>query len=198
VLRLLLIRHGATSAVRTSAFAGDESLEPSARTRAEALAGSLPARHRAVCGPEPACRETAAALGLEAHPEIALAACDVGAWRGRTLEQLQADEPAGLIAWLGDPDAAPHGGESLSALSRRVSDWMSSAAGGDGFLLAVADAGVIKAAVCHALGAPLSAFWRVDVAPLGVTELRARERHWTVASVNAPLARGGGVGYGHL
>ncbi len=46
-----------------------------------------------------------------------------------------------------------------------------------------------QAAVVLALGAPLSAFWRIDVAPLGVTELRAHDGRWTVGRVNASLDR---------
>jgi hypothetical protein len=37
----------------------------------------------------------------------------------------------------------------------------------------------------HALGAPPAAFWRVDVTPLGLTELHAHDGRWTVARVNA-------------
>jgi broad specificity phosphatase PhoE len=196
MLRLLLIRHGATAAVRGAAFADGEPLEAAARERAGELAGNLPARAVAVSGPEPACRETAAALGVNAALVTALAGCDVGSWRGRTLDRLQADDPAGLIAWMSEPDAAPHGGESLTAFARRVSEWMRDAAAGDGFLVAIVDAGVVKAAVCHALDVPVSAFWRVDVAPLNVSELRARDGRWTVRHLNAPLARGDGVGYG--
>lgn len=195
MLRLLLIRHGATVAVRQAAFADGESLEPAARERAGQLAGSLPVQAAAVTGPEPACAETAAALGVDAAPEVALAGCDVGSWRGRTPEDLQADDPAGLVAWMTDPDAAPHDGESLRVFARRVSTWMD-AASGEGFLVATVDAGVVKAAVCHALDAPLSAFWRVDVAPLSVSELHARDGRWTVRHLNAPLARGDGLKYG--
>ena len=199
MLRLLLIRHGATVAVRERAFADDEPLEPAARERAEQLAGSLPARAIAFSGPEPACRETAAALGLDAGSVTALAGCDVGSWRGQTLDRLQEDDPAGLIAWMSEPDAAPHGGESLTVFARRVSEWMHvSAAGtaGAGFLVAIVDAGVIKAAVCHALDAPPAAFWRLDVSPLSVSELHARDGRWTVRHLNAPLARREGLQYG--
>jgi broad specificity phosphatase PhoE len=73
MLRLLLIRHGATLAVREAAFADGEPLEPAARERAEQLAGSLPARAVAVSGPEPACRETAEALGVNAAVGTTLA-----------------------------------------------------------------------------------------------------------------------------
>jgi broad specificity phosphatase PhoE len=196
VRRVLLIRHGATSAVRAAAFADGESLEPAACDRARELARSLPSAVSAVTGPEPACRQTAEYLGL--HDDVApeLAACDVRRWRGLTLDELQAEDPAGVMAWLRDPEAAPHGGESLADLTRRVAAWMDAAVNGDGSVVAVVDAGVVKAAVCVAVGAPLSAFWRVDIAPLTVTELGANGGRWTVRRLNAALARHEGISYG--
>jgi broad specificity phosphatase PhoE len=184
---VLLIRHGATVAVRTAAFGSGEPLETAASDRARELAGSLPRGASGVAGPEPVCGQTAECLGLEAEVVAELAACDVGRWRGQTLDELETSDPMGLMALLSDPDATPHGGESLTRFSRRVAGWMASAAAGTGFLVAVVDAGVVKAAVCEALGAPLSAFWRLDVAPLTSTELHARDGRWTVRHVNAPL-----------
>lgn len=184
----MLIRHGATSAVRAAAFGDREPLEEAACRRARDLARSLPSHANAVAGPEPACIETAECLGLEAEGVAELVGCDVGRWRGRTLDELETSDPMGLMAWLSDPDATPHGGESLADFARRVAAWMDTAATGKGFLVAVVDAGVVKAAVCAALGAPSSAFWRLDVAPLNVTELHAHEGRWTVRNLNAPLA----------
>jgi broad specificity phosphatase PhoE len=57
----------------------------------------------------------------------------------------------------------------------------------DGRAIAVTHAGVVKAAVVHALGAPPAAFWRVDVTPLALTELHAHDGRWTVARVNAGM-----------
>jgi hypothetical protein len=45
---------------------------------------------------------------------------------------------------------------------------------------------VVKAAIVAALGAPLEAFWRVDVAPLALAELHAHDGRWTLTRVNAP------------
>jgi broad specificity phosphatase PhoE len=184
----LLIRHGATSAVRAAAFGAGEPLEEGACERARELASSLSAVAEAVASPEPACLQTAECLGLQAEAVSQLAECDVGRWRGLTLDQLGTREPEGLMAWLSDPDATPHGGESLAQFVRRVAAWMETAATGTGWLGAVVGAGVVKAAVCETLGAPLSAFWRVDVAPLSVTELHARDGRWTLRNLNAPLA----------
>ena len=84
-----------------------------------------------------------------------------------------------------DPHAAPHGGESLAALLGRVAGWLDAQAACHGRGIAVTHAGVVKAAVVHALGAPAAAFWRVDVTPLALTELHAHDGRWTVTRVNA-------------
>lgn len=86
-----------------------------------------------------------------------------------------------------DPDACPHGGESLTALLGRVGGWMDEQAAVDGRVIAVTHGGVVRAAVVHALNAPAPSAWRIDVAPLTVTELHARDGRWTVTKVNAAV-----------
>ncbi len=190
--RLLLIRHGSTGAVTRAAFPVDEPLDGAGRAAAARLAGRL-GRGDAVCGPALRARQTAAAAGLEAAVEPALRECDFGGWAGRTLAEVHAAEPAATAAWMTDPDAAPHGGESTSALLRRVGAWLDGEALRDGRAIAITHAGVVRAAVVHALGAPAGALWRVDVAPLAVTELHAHDGRWTVARVNAPVAPDAGA-----
>ncbi len=185
--RLLLIRHATTAAVRRSAFPVDEPLDDPGRAAAAALSGRL-GRGEALCSPARRARETAAAAGLDAADDPALGECDFGSWAGRTLAEVHEEDPGGSIAWMTDPDACPHGGESLSALLARVGAWMEGQAARDGRAIAVTHAGFVRAAVVHALAAPPEAFWRIDVAPLGQTELHAQDGRWTVARVNAAVA----------
>ena len=49
---------------------------------------------------------------------------DVGHWRGRGLDDIAAEDPTGLHAWMTEPAAAPHGGEALVELLRRVERWL--------------------------------------------------------------------------
>src|SRR5579859_2951212 len=65
--------------------------------------------------PERRARQTAAVLGPGAIVEPALQDCDYGTWRGRSLGEIGATDPVGAAAWIADPAAAPHGGESLLA-----------------------------------------------------------------------------------
>jgi broad specificity phosphatase PhoE len=190
VRRLILVRHAATSATRTAAFALDEPLDERGRADAASLAGRLPSHDELVCSPARRCIETAAAArlgGPSLHPS--LAECDFGDWAGRTLADVHEDDPEAAAAWMTDPAACPHGGESLAAFAIRVACWLCDQARRDGRVLAITHGGVVKAAVVHALGAPLSAFWRVDCAPLSITELHAHDGRWTVARMNSTCAR---------
>ena len=191
--RLLLLRHASTTAVRRGAFPVDEAVDSAGLAAATGLAGRL-GEGEALCGPSRRARATASAAGLDARVDPGLAECDFGAWAGRTLAEVWAHDPLAAEAWMTDPDAASHGGESLSAFLARVGAWLEAQAAREGRAIAVTHGGVVKAAVVHALGAPPAAFWRVDATPLRVTELHAHDGRWTVTRVNAPVgaeARGG-------
>ena len=54
-------------------------------------------------------------------------------------------------------------------------------------VVAVTHPAIVRAAIIHAIGAAASAFWRIDVAPLTRTELRARNRGWTLRSSGSPM-----------
>jgi broad specificity phosphatase PhoE len=175
---LLLVRHAPTAATRAAAFPGDEPVDE----RGLAAAALLSERGEALCSPALRCRQTAAAMGLmSVVVEPALAECDFGAWAGRALTDIDEQEAA---AWMVDADACPHGGESLSVFASRVADWLDGQARLDGRAVAITHGGVVKAAVVHALGAPLEAFWRIDAAPLVITELHAHAGRWTVTRMN--------------
>jgi broad specificity phosphatase PhoE len=186
--RLLLVRHAPTTATRASAFPADESLDERGREQAAGLAALLPRRVEVVTSPARRCRQTAEAAGLEAGTDDAIGECDFGAWAGRTLADVNASDPGAVRAWMLDPDAAPHGGESLATFCARIARWLDAQAEREGRLVAITHGEVIKAALVHALGAPLLAFWRFDAAPLAFTELHVQGGRWTVARLNCPPA----------
>ena len=182
--RLLLVRHASTDAVRAAAFGADEPLDAGGRVAAAALPARLPRADEVLVSPALRARETASAAGL-AVTGPAPGECDFGSWAGRTLRDVAAGDEAGVHAWMTDPDATPHGGESLTALLSRVRSWLAlQAAVASGTAIAITHAGVVKAAVVCALDAPPIAFWRIDVAPLSITELHAHDQRWTVTRVN--------------
>ncbi len=110
--------------------------------------------------------------------EPLLAPWDLGDWAGRPLDELD------LAGWRADPGYDAHGGESLLALSARVGGLLASWHAAEGRLVAVTHAAVVKAAVVHAMGAPASSCWAVDVAPGSVTELHSTPQGWRVVRVN--------------
>lgn len=179
------MRHASTAAVRHAAFGADEPLDGAGHDEAAALRDALPAAGEVLVSPALRARETAAAAGLTGAREVAaLAECDFGRWAGRALADVDREEPDAVRAWMSEPGAAPHGGESLIALMARVGGWLADQARLEGSAIAVTHAGVIRAAVAHALGAPPSACWRIEVAPASVSELCAHDGNWTVARLN--------------
>jgi len=108
--------------------------------------------------------------------EDALADCDYGSWTGRTLPDLAAEQPGAVRRWLTDPASAPHGGESVDALVRRVAGWLDALR--DDRVVAVTHAAVVRASLVHSLAAPVAAFWQLDVAPLATVRLDRRDGRW--------------------
>jgi broad specificity phosphatase PhoE len=183
-LRLTLIAHGATAATRLAAFPRDEPLEERALRRAALLGRRIAPSDHVLTSRAQAARQTAAALGLAAKVDDELRDCDHGRWAGQTLDALAVTEPDAVAAWLSDPDFAGHGGESVAQLIGRTAAWLErQAAGSTRRLIAVTHASVIRAAVVNVLAAPASAFWRIDIAPLGSAEITAADGRWTLRAL---------------
>ncbi len=177
--RLTLISHAATEAQRRSAFPSDEPLEEREMAKIAALGWNAPRAQRIVSGPERRVQQTAEALGLTAEVAVELRDCDYGEWRGYTLSEVELRQPEEVFAWLTDPGAAPHGGESILQLITRIGGWLEEQRAQD-HTIAVTHPAVIRSALVHTLQGPPSAFWRIDVAPLSLTDLRWNGRVWTV------------------
>ncbi|MDG3576437.1 histidine phosphatase family protein [Rhizobium sp. YJ-22] len=184
--RLTLVCRGATEANRKSIFGLDASLLPQEAVRATLrLAAVTPRPDMIVSAPEAAARETAGGFGQDFAIEPALADLDYGRWTGKNLMQLAEADPAALQSWLHDPQAAPHGGESLGRLQRRAQGWLAAQGGRGGHIAAVTHSAVIRALALAVLDAPLAAFWRIDIDPLAVSELRNDGRRWVLHSLGA-------------
>jgi broad specificity phosphatase PhoE len=180
-VRLDLLAHGASAATRAARFPDDEALE--AVGAVVALRGRLRFYDGVLTAPARAARETAEALGFDAEVETALRDCDYGRWRGLALADVATRETIEFAAWVSDPAAAPHGGESHAALIERAGAWLAQALAREGATLAVTHASFVRAAVVSALGAGASASWRIDVAPLGLVRLSGREGRWNLVQL---------------
>lgn len=133
------------------------------------------------CSPTPRSRATGDALGFGPLVQLALRDCDMGRWRGLTLGEAMAREPEAVDAWLADPRATPHGGESLLDFISRVGGWLDTRPLYDGGrIVAVAEPSVIRAALVYALQAPPSTYWNLDVRPLSTTVVTGRTGRWNV------------------
>ncbi len=177
-LRLSMLAHAETAATRRAAFCAGDGLSPQGRDAAAAV--SPPRHDRAFTSPATAARETAAALHVAAREADALRDLDVGSWAGRSLAEIAATDPAAAAAFFADPDFTGHGGESIAALLERIAAWLEALRGERGRILAITHAAVVRAAAVAVLGAPASAFWHVDVAPLGALGFGSDGRRWTL------------------
>jgi broad specificity phosphatase PhoE len=114
---------------------------------------------------------------------MAFSDCDYGRWRGRASKDVAECEPDEFAAWLGDPAAAPHGGESPAVLIERVGAWLTQALARESATLAVTHASVVRAAIVNVLGASSSSFARIDVAPLSLARLSGHAGRWNIVAL---------------
>ena len=174
----LLLRHGQTPPSVEKRFAGQTDIgltalgEAQAAAAAARLAGS--GADVIVTSPLRRARDTASsvalATGVPVVAEDSFAEADFGVWDGLTFAEARERWPDEMAAWLADPEVPPPGGESFSAVSRRV------VAGLDRVLasypgqtvVVVSHVTPIKILLAHALLAPLAALYRMhlDVACL--------------------------------
>ena len=164
----------------------DEPLEETELAKVAGFGWNAPRTQQVLSGPERRAQQTAEALGLSAAVAAELRDCDYGRWNGVELAEVQVREPEHVAAWLTDTAAAPHGGESIVNLIGRVGRWLDRQRDA-GHTIAVTHPAVIRAAMVYALDAPLLSFWRIDVAPLTLTDLRFNGRVWTLRSSGCAL-----------
>jgi broad specificity phosphatase PhoE/ribonuclease HI len=181
---LVLVRHGATAHTLEKRFSGSGGHDPSlnsdglAQVRAVAdwLAPLAEEVDVVLTSPLRRTRETAEIiaerLGQAAQPEEGLAEAAFGTWEGLTFAEVQQAYPDDLDAWLGSMEVAPGGhGEAFADVDRRVRrtrDRILAAHPGQA-VLAVTHVTPIKLLVRMALGAPLEAVYRMELAPASVT-----------------------------
>lgn len=180
--RLRVQAHAPTARASALVFGDTGSLvrpliqDPSVGSREQRLA---------LCGPEPACAQSATGAGWAVQVSDQLRGPDCGHWTGRTLAEIAAADPAGLAGWLADPDARPHGGETLTELIGRLTTLLQlpdqtpvEADGDEAPQLWLATPLVVRALVVAALGAPPVVLFAVDVSFGGEVLLSGSGRRW--------------------
>ena len=182
---LLLLRHGTTQSTERRLFCGrggsDPELTQQGRAEAERAAVWLARRGDVggvVSSPQRRARETAAAagatLGVEVTCDDDLAELAFGDWDGLDLASVRERWPAELGRWFADPDQAPPGGESLTALAARVDRAVDRAlvAYEKQTVVLVCHATPIKSVVRRVLAAPPEVVHRMQLAPGSVSQVR--------------------------
>jgi len=133
--RFVIVRHGETTWGAQARFAGrkDVSLTPRGRRQAAAVAGRI--RHLApaavLTSPLQRCRNTAQAIAAEVGAPVIvderLIDGLLGEWTGFRAAEIEEKWPQEFAQWRSDPDAAPPGGESFTAIRQRVRPLMTDA-----------------------------------------------------------------------
>ena len=182
-IRLHLLCAASTPAIRSASFPSNEPLDKEGRKALAAFTGSLPPFNKAWISPGLSAVQTAGGLAISATADARLRDCDFGRWAGLSLGAVHAAEPGVLAAWLSDPAAAPHGGESFADVMARVQAWMDGLLDGSGSVLAITHPSIIRAAIASALGASPSALSRIDVAPLTRARLSGACGRWTLSAL---------------
>ncbi|MBO1331722.1 histidine phosphatase family protein [Streptomyces sp. VRA16 Mangrove soil] len=182
-LSVTLLAAARSSALLAERFDDDRPLDEAGwyevRRAAPGLA-ALGAAELRYCSPTPRSRATGDALGLAPLAQPALRECDMGRWRGRTLAEVTAVEPAAVDRWLADPRSAPHGGEPLLAFIARVGAWLDTRPADGTRIVAVAEPSVVRAALVYALKAPPSTYWNIDVRPLSAATVSGHPGRWSL------------------
>lgn len=197
--RLLLVRHGETVANREFRYIGtrDDPLSAHGESQALLLADALAVLPLSAVYSSPLQRAyhtavpIAEKLGLEARRLDGLRECNFGTWEGLSRAEVLArseDDARRLRAWERDATVAPPGGESFANMQERVCAVVEQLAQEhpDQTIALVSHVGPIKVLLCAAMGAPISAAFRIflDPATISVFDWHDRE-HAMVRLVNS-------------
>jgi broad specificity phosphatase PhoE/ribonuclease HI len=184
VTTLVLVRHGATTHTADKRFSGGLSSsnpgltdEGRAQVRevAEWLAPLGADVETVITSPVRRTRESAEILaerlGLGLVEEPGFAEMEFGAWDGLTFAEANERYPDDIKGWLGSLDVAPHGGESFHEVDKRVLAGLERVLDdyADKTVLVVSHVTPIKILVAHAVDAPLSALFRMELSTASVS-----------------------------
>ena len=185
MIRLALLRHGATAWNAAGLLQGRRDVALSPDGRADVAGWRLPdgvASWSWQTSPLARCRETVALLrathpGPPAAIEPRLIEMDFGSWEGRSLAAVRAADPAGTAAReaRGLDFAAP-GGESPRDVLARLAPWLGALAAAGRDVLAITHKGIIRALYAQASGWPMLGRMptRLDLAALQLFALSDR------------------------
>lgn len=133
-------------------------------------------------------------LGLPVEVDPRLAEVRFGIWEGQTAEQLKQADPDCIMNFKRDPVAnRPKDAEPLADFYARVAaayEAIGQTHAGQ-HVLVVAHAGVIRMALCHALGLPYERAYRINVGSAGMARIKLESRGGQRFDSLMWLSRGG-------
>ena len=184
VTTLVVVRHGATALTAEKRFSGglgssNPGLTDEGRSQVREVAEWLSPIGEVVdvviTSPVRRTRESAEILaeqlGVDLVEEPRFAEMEFGAWDGLTFAEVHDQRPDEIESWLGSLDVAPAGGETFREVEKRVLDGLSrvleSYAGKT--VVVVSHVTPIKVLVAHAVDAPLTALFRMELSTASVS-----------------------------
>ena len=197
--RLFLVRHGETMANREYRYIGtrDDPLSILGQTQVTQLAEAISVLPIAAVYSSPLLRTYDTALpiatwhSLEVQRVDDLRECDFGTWEGLSRAEVLERSPEDsqrLCEWERNTSIAPPGGESFEALQQRVCAAVEHLAQAhpDQAIVLVSHVGPIKVLLSAALGAPISAAFRIFLDPATISVVDWQDAaHATVRLVNS-------------
>ena len=185
---VFVARHGETDWNRAGRYQGQQEsmLTETGFAQAGALARALADRPiaRVICSPLSRCVETAQPLADLHH--VALErdrrAIEIahGVWEGRLRSDLERDDAQTMRAWREAPQTVRFdGGESLEDVRLRWESFASDLRGEHDVAVVTHDV-IVRLAILHAAGRPLSELWQPRVVNGGYAAFDVRDGRWTL------------------
>jgi glucosyl-3-phosphoglycerate phosphatase len=177
--KLVLVRHGETEWNAKYMLQGqkDIALSPKGKLQAAAIAPLLEELKPAVALSSDLrrARDTAAILRLQPHLAPAWREVHLGAWEGRTKEELLAEDPDAYWDWR-NGRFDPPGAESWEVLKARVGRALDELPQSDGSIVVVTHGGTIRAACSLLIGLDPDRIVPVDPGSMTVFHLNGAPR----------------------
>jgi probable phosphoglycerate mutase len=181
---VILLRHGVTAHTAERRFSGPGGEDPGLNgqgveqvRRAATSLGRRGGIDAIVSSPLRRTLESAAEVAIALETEVVVddgfREASFGEWDGLTVAEVEERWPTELEAWVGSPDVAPPGGESMTSVRERVErsleETLVSHRGRT--VVVVSHVNPIKLAVRYCLDAPFDVVNRLLVAPASLTTL---------------------------
>jgi alpha-ribazole phosphatase len=177
-----LMRHGEPVGGRKYRGQTDDPLSDKGWAQMWAAVGDFSGWQHIVTSPLSRCASFAEALGAKLHIPVTaddrLKEIAFGDWEGKLPSEICADDSQRIFKFRCDPIGhAPPGTESLIEFHARVgAAWCDMLREHQGsHILIVGHAGVIRMALCHALGLPPENAYRINVGNAALTRIRVEQ-----------------------